>query len=130
MLKLERKEPRRTSFLEMLPEALAVPLTLEIRKRSSTANRPEVPATVALRARSRSEEPSGNFRVPERGIALGSGEDGRHHLTLIPVTCQRNGAAAMAPRMNQVISTSRSLGDDHSRPQRHHERMRWLGQFH
>jgi nicotinamidase-related amidase len=106
---------RRRSFLGMLPAALAVaaPQTPESGHEAPLPNRPKVPGTLALRARSRKEEPPGSVRVSERGLRW---EVAQTAIIICDMwdthTCNLSAqrVAAMAPRMNQVISASRSLG--------------------
>ena len=105
---------QRRSFLGMLPGALALaaPQTPEAGHEGLLANRPKVPGTIALRARSRSEEPPGSFRVSERVLRW---EVAQTAIIICDMwdthTCKLSAqrVAAMAPRMNQVISASRSL---------------------
>jgi nicotinamidase-related amidase len=99
----------------MLPAALAVgaPQRSESDDEATPANRPKVPGAIALRARRRKEESPGNVRVSERVLRWQVAQTAiiicdmwdTHTCSL---SAQR--VAAMAPRMNQVISASRSLG--------------------
>jgi nicotinamidase-related amidase len=106
---------RRRSFLGMLPGALAVAAsqTLESGRAAPLPNRPRVPGTMALRARGRSEELPGRVRVSERVLRW---EVAQTAVIICDMwdthTCNLSAqrVAAMAPRMNQVISASRSLG--------------------
>ena len=106
---------RRRSFLGMLPGALAVaaPQTPESGREAPLPNRPKVPGTIALRARSRSAEPPAAGRVSERVLRW---EVAQTAIIICDMwdthTCNLSAqrVAAMAPRMNQVISASRSLG--------------------
>jgi nicotinamidase-related amidase len=99
----------------MLPGALAVAAsqTPESGREAPLANRPKVPGTLALRARSRKEEPPGNIRVSERGLRW---EVAQTAIIICDMwdthTCNLSAqrVAAMAPRMTQVVSASRSLG--------------------
>jgi hypothetical protein len=106
---------RRRSFLGLIPGALAMaaPQTLESVREAPLPNRPKVPGTLALKARRRSEESPGSVRVSERVLRWEAAQTAiiicdmwdTHTCSL---SAQR--VAAMAPRMNQVISASRSLG--------------------
>src|SRR5260370_25247722 len=106
---------RRRPFLGRLAGDLAIARqpTPEYGREGPLPNRPKVPGTIALRARSLSAEPPGGVRVSERlqrwevaqtAIIICDMWD-THTCTL---SAQR--VAAMAPRMNQVISASRSRG--------------------
>ncbi|PYT32574.1 MAG: hypothetical protein DMG57_01315 [Acidobacteria bacterium] len=105
---------RRRSFLGILPGALAVAAaqTPESGHEPPLPNRPKVPGTMALRARSRSENLSGNVRISERVLRW---EVAQTAIIICDMwdthTCKLSAqrVAAMAPRMNQVISASRSL---------------------
>jgi nicotinamidase-related amidase len=106
---------RRRSFLGMLPGALAMaaPQTVEFGREASLPNRPKVPGTIALRARSRSADPAGNVRISERVLRW---EVAQTAIIICDMwdthTCNLSAqrVAAMAPRMNHVITASRSLG--------------------
>src|SRR5437773_1478132 len=106
---------RRRSFLGILPGALAVAAaqTPESGHAPPLPTRPKVPGTMALRARSRSENLSGNVRISERVLRW---EVAQTAIIICDMwdahTCSLSAqrVAAMAPRMNQVISTARSLG--------------------
>src|SRR2546430_14809615 len=106
---------RRRSFLGILPGALALaaPQTPESGREAPLPNRPKVPGTISLRARSRSADPSGNVRISERVLRW---EVAQTAIIICDMwdthTCNLSAqrVAAMAPRMNQVISTARSLG--------------------
>ncbi len=106
---------RRRSFLGMLPGALAVAAaqTPESGHEAPLPNRPKVPGTIALRARSRSEDPPGNVRVSERVLRW---EVAQTAIIICDMwdthTCSLSAqrVAGMAARMNQVISASRGLG--------------------
>ena len=94
---------RRRSFLAMV-SAAAVGTS---QTKEAVLNRPKVPGTLTLRARSRSNKVSeGTLRwdVAQTAIIICDMWDA-HTCSL---SAQR--VAAMAPRMNQVISTARSLG--------------------
>ena len=106
---------RRRSFLGVLPGALAVAAsqTLESGGEASLPNRPKVPGIIALRARSRSKDPSGSARVSERELRW---EVAQTAIIICDMwdthTCNLSAqrVAAMALPMNRVISASRSLG--------------------
>lgn len=106
---------QRRSFLGMLPGALAVAAaqTVDSGRQAPLPNRPKVPGTMALRARSRSTDPSGKVRISERELRW---EVAQTAIIVCDMwdahTCGLSAqrVAAMAPRMNQVISASRSLG--------------------
>src|SRR5437763_16274260 len=101
---------RRRSFLAMLPGALAVAAP-----EAPLSNRPNIPGTLSLRRRSRSEQRagSGRFQATERQLRW---EVAQTAIIICDMwdthTCNMSAqrVAAMAPRMNQVISTARSLG--------------------
>src|ERR1700676_3712325 len=94
---------RRRSFLAMLPAAMvATPQTKEV-----VLNRPKVPGSLSLRARRRSNKVSEStlrWDVAQTAIIICDMWDA-HTCSL---SAQR--VAALAPRMNQVVSTARSLG--------------------
>src|SRR5882724_10867761 len=94
---------RRRSFLGILSAAaVGTPQTKE-----AVLNRPKVPGTLNLRFRRRGNKvPEGTLRwdVAQTAIIICDMWDA-HSCSL---SAQR--VAAMAPRMNQVISTARSLG--------------------
>src|SRR5216684_1678551 len=106
---------RRRSFLGILPGALALsaPQTPESGHEGPLANRPKVPGTIALPARSRSAEPPGSVRVSERVLRW---EVAQTAIIICDMwdthTCNLSAqrVAAMALPMNRVISASRSLG--------------------
>jgi len=106
---------RRRSFLGILPGALALaaPQTPESGREAPLPNRPKVPGTISLRARSRSADPSGNVRISERVLRW---EVAQTAIIICDMwdthTCNLSAqrVAAMAPRMNHVITASRSLG--------------------
>ena len=106
---------RRRSFLGMLPGALALaaPQTPESGREPPLPNRPKVPGTIALRTRRRSGGPPGSARVSERELRW---EVAQTAIIICDMwdthTCSLSAqrVAAMAPRMNHVISASRSLG--------------------
>jgi hypothetical protein len=106
---------QRRSFLGILPGALALaaPQTSKSGHERPLANRPKVPGTIALPARSRSAEPPGSVRISERVLRW---EVAQTAVIICDMwnthTCNLSAqrVAAMAPRMNHVISASRSLG--------------------
>jgi len=92
-----------------LPGALALgPQALESAREDAAPNRPKVPGALSLRARSRSGQQSSErtlrWEVAQTAIIICDMWD-THTCSL---SAQR--VAAMAPRMNQVISAARSLG--------------------
>ena len=101
---------RRRSFLAALPGALALAAT-----QSPEANRPKVPGTLGLRARSRTEQPPGSHRVRSSESNL-RWEVAQTAIIICDMwdthTCSMSAqrVAAMAPRMNQVVTAARSLG--------------------
>jgi nicotinamidase-related amidase len=106
---------RRRSFLEILPGAfvMAAAQTLESGSEAPLPNRPRVPGTMSLRARSRREEPSGTGRVSERVLRWQVAQTAIIICDMWDThTCNLSAqrVAAMAPGMNQVINASRSLG--------------------
>ena len=106
---------RRRSFLGMLPGAVAVAASQTIGFGGETPlpNRPRVPGTMTLRARARSEESPGRVRVSERVLRWDVAQTAIIICDMWDThTCNLSAqrVAAMAPRMNQVISASRSLG--------------------
>ena len=92
---------------------MAAPQILECGREAPLPNRPKVPGIIALRARGHSEEPPGSVRVPERVLRW---EVAQTAILICDMwdthTCNLSAqrVAAMAPRMNQVINASRSLG--------------------
>src|SRR2546421_2084344 len=97
---------RRRSFLGVLPAALAVSAAQNAKqgREGPLANRPKVAGTLSLRARSRAEERVLRWEVAQTAIIICDMWDA-HTCSL---SAQR--VAAMAPRMNQVVTTARSLG--------------------
>jgi nicotinamidase-related amidase len=107
---------RRRSFVGMLSAAMVGrPQTRDSRRDVAIANRPRVPGTLSVRARRRGEQApgGGKLRISERVLRWDVAK------TAIIVcdmwdthTCSMSAqrVAAMAPRMNQVISSARSLG--------------------
>jgi nicotinamidase-related amidase len=108
---------RRRSFLGMLPGAvvMAAPQTTGSGRADSAPNRPKVPGTLGLHARSRVEQPAGSGQFPASERLL-RWEVAQTAIIICDMwnthTCSLSAqrVAAMAPRMNQVISASRSLG--------------------
>src|SRR5215467_4447840 len=107
VIKLENQggSMRRRSFLAMLPGAMAVAVSDD-----QLPNRPKVPGTLLLHARSRSGQPPAasekqlRWDVAQTAIIICDMWD-THTCNM---SAQR--VAAMAPRMNQAISVARSLG--------------------
>jgi len=107
---------RRRSFLTILPGSVGLAAAqIAGTSRDSLANRPKVPGTLGLRTRSRIEQPPGShrFRISERSTRW---EVSQTAIIICDMwdahTCSMSAqrVTAMAPRMNQVISVSRSLG--------------------
>ncbi|HET8546691.1 MAG TPA: isochorismatase family protein [Bryobacteraceae bacterium] len=106
---------RRRSFLAILPAALATAHeTQEVAGGGGEANRPRVAGTLSLRARRRERaQGNGKVRVSERVLRW---EVSQTAIIVCDMwdthTCSLSAqrVAAMAPRMNQVISAARSLG--------------------
>jgi nicotinamidase-related amidase len=100
----------RRSFVWILPAAFAAPQAQEANPPSAAPNRPKVPGTLSLRARRREESGKAKaesvlrWEVAQTAIVICDMWDS-HTCNL---SAQR--VAAMAPRMNQVISAARSLG--------------------
>jgi nicotinamidase-related amidase len=100
---------RRRTFLQFVPGALAAVPMQDRPPEAVLPNRPKVPGTLTLRARRRdargrvSERPL-RWEVAQTAIIICDMWD-THTCSL---SAQR--VAAMAPRMNQVISAARSLG--------------------
>ena len=108
---------QRRSFLGLLPAALTVGASQsqEPSRDPALPNRPKVPGTLSLRSRRRSEQPpgSGKFKVTEQMLRWEAAQTAiiicdMWDTHTCSMSAQRVGA--MAPRMNQVISASRSLG--------------------
>jgi nicotinamidase-related amidase len=106
----------RRSFLAILLGALGLAMAQGPQSGSeSLPNRPKVPGTISLRARRRGEQPpgSGNIRVSEEALRW---EVAQTAIIIIDMwdthTCRLSAqrVAAIAPRMNQVVSAARSLG--------------------
>jgi nicotinamidase-related amidase len=115
MLEKTRRLMHRRSFVGMLSAAVvSKPQTQDASRGVAIPNRPRVPGTLSLRARTRGEQaPGGKIRVSGRALHWDVAQ------TAIVVcdmwdthTCSMSAqrVAAMAPRMNQVISVARSLG--------------------
>ena len=107
---------QRRSFLGLLPLALvAAPQARESGADAAALNRPKVSGTLSLLARSRGGQASGSDKsqVSERTLRWEAAQTAiiicdmwdTHTCSL---SAQR--VAAMAPRMNQVVSAARSLG--------------------
>ncbi len=106
----------RRYFLAMLPGAMGVVAAQKAQPESEwQQNRPKVPGTLRLRGRRRVEEPAGSgkvriseevlrWEVAQTAIIICDMWDTHTCLT----AAQR--VAAMAPRMNQVVSAARNLG--------------------
>jgi len=106
----------RRSFLAILPGAVGMAMAEAPQsERESLPNRPKVPGTLSLRARRRGEQPPGSgkiliseetlrWEVAQTAIIIIDMWDTHNCL----LSAQR--VAAMAPRMNQVVSAARSLG--------------------
>jgi nicotinamidase-related amidase len=98
---------QRRSFLVMLPGALGFAAP-----DAPLPNRAKVPGTLSLRARSRNEA-GGQVRVSEKTLRW---EVAQTAIIICDMwdthTCDMSAqrVAAMAPRMNQVVSAARSLG--------------------
>jgi nicotinamidase-related amidase len=105
---------RRRSFLGVLPAALlAAPQPQKTGGAGAPPNRPKVPGTLSLRARSRGAEAGGAGKPRERVLRW---EVAQSAIIICDMwdthTCSLSAqrVAAMAPRMNQVVSAARSLG--------------------
>ena len=107
---------RRRSFLGMLPVGLGVAAqTPRPGDPGVIPNRPKVPGILNLKARRRTEQPagSGKFQVTEQSLRW---EVSQTAIVICDMwdahTCSLSAqrVAAMAPRMNQVVSAARSLG--------------------
>jgi nicotinamidase-related amidase len=105
---------QRRSFLGMLPAAIAAAAPQSARV-DPLANRPKVPGTLRLVARSRIEQPSGSgrFQIAEREMRW---EVAQTAVIICDMwnahTCNMSAQRvnALAPRMNQVVSAARSVG--------------------
>jgi len=97
----------RRSFLGAIPGAML--LVAQEPGRDALPNRPKVPGTLTLRARRRSKEGRPSEQVLQWPVA-------RTAIVICDMwdthTCGMSAqrVAAMAPRMNQVVSSARSLG--------------------
>src|SRR5215831_16430586 len=106
---------RRRSFMGMLTGALATAAAQapESAREAAAPNRPRVPGTLNLRARRRSDQPGSNTRATERVLRW---EVAQTAIIICDMwdthTCSLSAqrVAALAPRMNQVVSAARSLG--------------------
>lgn len=104
----------RRSFLTILAGAPVI-LWGAQPESATLANRPKVPGTILLHARSRAEQPpgSGSIRVTEEPLRW---DVAKTAVIIIDMwdthTCHSAAqrVAAMAPRTNQVVSAARSLG--------------------
>ena len=108
---------RRRSILSMLPGALAVAAsqTLQSVRDARLPNRPKVPGTLSLRARSRGAQPPGSGRIKpsERTLRWDVAQTAIIICDMWDThTCNLSAqrVAAMAPRMNQAVNAARSLG--------------------
>jgi nicotinamidase-related amidase len=104
---------RRRTFVGLLPGALAAAAqTQDPSREPAAANRPRVPGTLSLRARSRGGD-AGKASALERTLRW---EVAQTAIIVCDMwdthTCNLSAqrVAVMAPRMNQVISAARSLG--------------------
>src|SRR5437868_278484 len=106
---------RRRSFLGILPGALvATAQAPEPGRDAATLSRPRVPGTLSVRTRRRGDQPpGGKVRVSERVLRW---EVAQTAIIICDMwdthTCSLSAqrVAALAPRMNQVVSAARSLG--------------------
>lgn len=105
---------RRRSFLGMLPAALAAAAPQSVRV-DPLANRPKVPGTLRLLARSRGALTSATSRLQVAEQVL-RWEVAQTAIIICDMwdthTCNMSAQRvnAMAPRMNQVVSAARSVG--------------------
>jgi nicotinamidase-related amidase len=96
---------QRRSFLGILPGALAaLPQVSQPAPEAALLNRPKVPGTLNLHSRRQSNERLLRWEVAQTAIIICDMWDA-HTCSL---SAQR--VAAMAPRINQVVSAARSLG--------------------
>jgi len=101
---------QRRTFLGILPGALAT-----VAAQAPESSRPKVPGVLNLTGRRRSEQPagSGKVRLTERALRW---EVSQTAIIICDMwdthTCNLSAqrVGAMAPRMNQVVNASRSLG--------------------
>jgi nicotinamidase-related amidase len=105
---------RRRSFLQIVPAALAAtPQREQPGAESALPNRPRVPGTLNLRTRRRGASGNAKGRISERVLRW---EVAQTAIVICDMwdthTCNLSAqrVAAMAPRMNQVVSAARSLG--------------------
>lgn len=106
---------RRRSFLFLVPGAWGTALALAQPEPEPLPKRPKVPGTLGLRARRRAEKPPGSGKIQVSQELL-RWEVAQTAIIIIDMwdthgcrlSAQR--VAAMAPRMNQVVSAARSLG--------------------
>lgn len=106
----------RRSFLALLPGAVGMAMAqAQQAEPESPPNRPKVPGTLSLRARRRGEQPPGSGKILASEEVL-RWEVAQTAIIIIDMwdthTCHQSAqrVAAMAPRMNQVVSAARSLG--------------------
>ncbi|MEX2261650.1 MAG: isochorismatase family protein [Bryobacteraceae bacterium] len=107
---------RRRSFLGTLPTALAAAAQApEPGREPAAPNRPKVPGTLSLRARSRGGQPAGSGKTPVSEKVL-RWEAAQTAVIICDMwdthTCSLSAqrVAVMAPRMNHIVSAARSLG--------------------
>ncbi len=106
---------RRRSFLGALSVAIATSQAQETVRNLPIPNRPRVPGALNLRARRRGEQGAGSakLRVSERALRWDVAQTAIIICDMWDThTCGMSAqrVAAMAPRMNQVVSAARSLG--------------------
>lgn len=106
----------RRSFLSVLPGTLALAAAQTPGGSDESAmNRPKAPGTLALRARSRVEQPAGSHRIQSAERSL-RWEVAQTAIIIYDMwdthTCNMSAqrVQALAPRMNQVVTSARSLG--------------------
>jgi len=106
----------RRSFLALIPGALGMTVAkAQQADGQSPPNRPKVSGTLGLRARRRQEQPpgSGKMQVSEEVMRWNVAQTAIIIIDMWDThTCALSAqrVAAMAPRMNQVVSAARSLG--------------------
>jgi hypothetical protein len=104
---------RRRTLIGMLPGTLTAGAPAPDREREAALNRPKVPGTLSLRARRRTGAPGGKARVSEQEWRWEAAQTAIIICDMWDThTCNLSAqrVAAMAPRMNQVVSAARSLG--------------------
>src|SRR4051812_41872398 len=100
----------RRSFLGMLSASVVCRPQPQV---AAIPNRPRVPGTLFLKARRRSDQGGGKSRVTEQSLRW---EVAQTAIVICDMwdthTCKMSAqrVAALAPRMNQVVSAARSLG--------------------